>query len=208
MSPADGAAPRIRASHCLATQRTLRARDPAALARALASLPDEVGRALAGASPLELLPATFDVALVEAIARELGATSTRALARATMLDSLRGPLLGTFLTGALRLFGKSPERLFGWAGRIWGFVTLECGVMRLEASGPLEATLLLEAVPIEVARPAYLDAVAGTLEAVFEVCEVEGAVNLALQPGGARFQARWRPARTTPGTRAGADPAP
>jgi hypothetical protein len=193
-----GAGPRIRASHCLATQRTLRASDPGALERALASLPPPVRQALTEADTLELVPAGWDVALVEAIGRELGTRATRALARATMLDSLRGPLLGTFLDGALRLFGKSPDRLFGWAGRIWGHVTSGCGAMRLVASGPATATLVLEQAPDEVARPAYLDAVAGTLEAVFEVCEVEGEVSVALQPGGARFEARWTPPRSAP----------
>lgn len=185
--------PRIRASHCLATQRTLQATAPAAVDRVLERLPPEVRRALTTASPVDVVPAAWDVALVEAIARELGRAATRRLARATMLDSLRGPFLGSFLTAALRLFDRSPGRLFGWAGRIWGHVTLDCGAMRLEASGPAGATLLLEGVPAEVARPAYLDAVAGTLEAVFEVCQVEGEITTALQPGGARYEARWVP---------------
>jgi hypothetical protein len=197
MTSSIGVGPVVRASHCLATLRTLHAMEPMAEERILAHLPETVRRGLAMATTVDRVPATWDVALVEAIALELGPTSTRSLARATMLDSLRGPLLGTFLTGALRLFGASPGKLFGWAGRIWSHVTTGCGTMRLESAGDSVATLLLEGVPSEVATPVYLDAVAGTLEAVFVVCEVDGKVDMEPEPGGARFLARWTP--TAPG---------
>jgi hypothetical protein len=188
-----GVGPVVRASHCLATLRTLHALEPMAEGRILAHLPEAVRRGLAAATTVDRLPARWDVALVEAIELELGPTSTRSLARATMLDGLRGPLLGSFLTGALRVFGASPGKLFGWAGRIWSHVTTGCGAMRLESGGDSEATLLLEGVPFEIARPVYLDAVAGTLEAVFVVCEVDGTVDMEPEPGGARFLARWTP---------------
>jgi hypothetical protein len=191
MMSRSGTAPRVRASHCLATLRTLRAAEPDAVAHVLRRLPAEVHHGLAAATTVDLVPAAWDVALVEAITLELGTPGTRALARATMLHSLRGPLLGNFLSGALRLFGSSPGRLFGWAGRVWGHVTMGCGDMRLDSGNDWAATLLLEGMPADLARPAYLDAVAGTLEAVFEVCEVAGQVAVVPLDGGARFEATW-----------------
>jgi hypothetical protein len=184
--------PRVRASHCRATLRTLRALVPGAVAPVQARLPEEVRLALASATAVDLVPAAWDVALVQAIAGELGGPATRELARATMLDSLRGPLLGHFAEGAIRLFGASPGRLFGWAGRVWGHVTTGCGALRLEASGEATAVLLLEGMPTALAVPAYLEAVAGTLESIFILCEVAGEVAATHRPDGARFDARWR----------------
>jgi hypothetical protein len=110
-----------------------------------------------------------------------------------MLESLRGPLLGSFLAGTLRLFGASPGRILSWAGRVWSHVTTGCGTLRLESAGEDSAVLLLESMPASLAVRAYLDAVGGTLESIFVVCKVSGEVAVAHRPDGARFEARWRP---------------
>lgn len=186
--------PTVRASHCQATLRTLRAVAPEVVGRVEGCLPEEARQALASATTVDLVPAAWDVALVQAITAELGGPATRALARATMLDSLTGPLLGRFLEGALNLFGRSPGRILGWAGMAWGHVTSGCGTLRLAAATEGTAVLILEGMPGALAVPAYLDAVAGTLESIFVVCEVSGEVAVEHRSDGARYDGRWRSA--------------
>ena len=185
--------PRLLASHSQATLRTLRTRAPEAVERVLARLPAEAREGLVDAVRVEFVPAAWDLALVHAIQGVLGGPASRALYRDALLDSLGGPLLGGLLKGALGLFGASPERLFGWAGRGWGHVTASCGELRLEAADATSARLVLEGLPAELAEPLYLEAIAASLEALLTVCKVEGRVEVGAWPGGARFEARWRP---------------
>lgn len=183
--------PRLKASHCHATLRTLEAKAPGAVARVLERLPAEVRQGLAVTTVVDLVPARWDVLLVTAIDAVLGGPATKALARDTMLDSLRGSLLGTFLETSLKLWGPSPEKLLGWAGRVYGHVTLRCGTLRLETADRSTARLVLDGMPPGLAVPQYLDAIAGTLESIFVVCEVEGQVLAAHRPDGAVFEASW-----------------
>lgn len=186
------ATPQVRASHTRGTLQLLQALEAEQLPRVLERLAPEVRRGLAEAAGSDRIPAAWDVALVRAEVETIGREATRRVARATMVDSLGGPQLGGLLTAALRLFGARPPALFGWAGRAWGHVTQGCGTLRLERTAGTEAWLILEGMPPELADPEYLEAIAGTMEAVFDVCQVEGDVSALPRPDGGRFHARWR----------------
>jgi hypothetical protein len=168
--------------------------EPASLADVLSRLPPEAQAGLNDAARSDRIPAAWDLALVRAQVACLGRERMRTVARATMLDSFTGPLLGSLVTSALRLFGLSPGALYGWAGRGWDHVTQGCGWLRLERSEGTEAWLVLSGVPAELDDRDYLEAIAGTLEAVLGLCRVEGEVRTEPRPGGGRFHARWRAA--------------
>jgi hypothetical protein len=184
--------PLVRASHSRGTLQVLQALEPDRLPLVLARLPPEVRRGLADATAADRIPAAWDLALVRAEVETLGREGTRRVARATMVDSLGGPQLGALLSAALGLFGARPQALFGWAGRAWGHVTQGCGTLRLDRAEGQEAWLLLEEMPEPLVDPDYLEAIAGTLEAVLAVCKVEGEVSALVRPDGGRFHARWR----------------
>jgi hypothetical protein len=184
--------PQVRASHSRGTLKALERLEPARLPDIMARLPEEARRGLAEAARSDRIPAAWDLALVRAEVDSLGRERMRRVARATMLDALGGPLLGSLVTSALRLFGTSPAALFGWTGRAWDHVTLGCGTLRLERSDVGEACLLLEGLPAGLADREYLEAIAGTLEAVLALCRVVGEVVVEPRPGGARFRASWR----------------
>jgi hypothetical protein len=183
----------VKASHTLATFRTLTALVPGRVAEIEAALPREVRDGLAAASGVDLLPAAWDVAVVRAIDEVLGRDGMRRVARATMVESLSGPLLGNLLSTALRLFGASPGAILGWAGRAFGHVTLDCGTLRLTGADEASARLVLEGMEPAIAQPAYVDAIGATMESIFDVCRVTGSVTAEPRPFGARYEARWTP---------------
>jgi hypothetical protein len=189
---------RVRATHSQGTVHVLQALEPQLLPAVLARLEPAVRRGLLEAQASERIPAAWDVALVRAEVEVLGREGMRRVARATMVDALGGPQLGGLVSAALRLFGATPPGLFRWAGRAWGHVTEGCGELRLERAEASEAWLILEGMPGELADREYLEAVAGTLEAPFDVCRMDGEVSVVPRPSGGRFHARWRARRARP----------
>lgn len=183
--------PLIRASHCKGTLRSLQALAPAEVGPVLLALPRELRDGLAAATGLDLVPAEWDVRLVEAIEARLEAAQARLVYRTTMREALTGSLLGSLVAGGLRVFGGSPAGLYGWAGRAFAHVCRGCGELRLVSAGETTAELALVGMPASLAVPAYLEAIGATMEAVLDVCRVEGAVRTTPEPGGARFRVRW-----------------
>lgn len=189
---------RLRATHSQGTVHMLQALEPARLPAVLARLDPAVRRGILEAPVSDRIPAAWDVALVRAELEVLGRDGMKRVARATMVDALGGPQLGALLTVALRLFGATPPALYRWAGRAWGHITENCGELRLERTEGSEAWLVLEGMPAELADPDYLEAVAGTLEAMPAVCRLAGEVSVTPRPDGGRFHARWGPAPPGP----------
>lgn len=184
--------PRFRASHTLATLRALSRVAPDASARVRARIAPEVRRGLEEALRGELIPAAWDLAVVEAILAELGPLPTRAVMREMMRTSLGSSLLGGLLRTAQALFGRSPEGLLRWAGRAYSHVARDCGEVVLEGTSPGSVVLRLRGLPGPLAVPAYLDAIAGAIEAIFDVCAVEGSVTLGeVSRDGARYEVKW-----------------
>lgn len=193
MSP--GQPGRVRAVHSQGTLHVLQLLEPGRLPEVLARLAPEVREALTAGPATGRTPAAWDVALVRAEVEVLGRDAMRRVARAAMVDALSGPQLGALLTGALRLFGATPAGLYRWAGRAWGHVTEGCGELKLDRTEGCEAWLVIERMPAELADPEWLEAIAATLEAIFDVCRVAGDVSVVPRPDGGRFHARWDPAR-------------
>jgi len=194
----------LRAAHSRGTIHVLQLLEPGRLPAVLARLEPEVRRALVEAPGSTRTPAAWDVALVRAEVEVLGRDAMRRVARAAMVDALSGPQLGALLTGALRLFGATPPGLFRWAGRAWGHVTSGCGDLRVERAEGQEAWLVIAGMPPELADPDWLEAIAATMEAVFDVCRVDGDVSVVPRADGGRFHARWRARPAAPGGGRGA----
>ncbi len=192
-SPAMPDDPRIRASHVQGTLQTLARRAPDELERVLARLDPLVHAGLCEALKGSYVPAAWDVALVEAMHAELGAAGTRAILRGMMNASLAGPLLGGLLRTAQTLFGRSPGGLLRWAGHAYAHVTRQCGTVTVEREAPEEVRLVLDGMPASLASPRYLDAIVGAIEAIFDLCRVEGSVAvLDARRTGATYLVTWR----------------
>jgi len=185
------AGPRVRSTHTRLTLSVISRTVPADASVVLSALPPEVREGLSSAAPAAWIPAAWDAALARALCGVIGPAGARRVARLAMAESMSGTLLGGLASAALRLFGASPGDLYRWAGRAWAHLCRDSGTMRLESRAEGQAVVVLSGLPGELAVPEYLDAIAAGLEAILDVCEVRGDVEVGPAPDGARFVARW-----------------
>jgi len=160
-------------------QGTLTGLDPASALRVRARLAPASLERLERSSRLAWLPIEIDVELTHAIYAELGAGRAHELFRRNLSVALDSPILRSLAQGALRLFGASPERLFGWAPKAYGQIYRDAGTMRFEAMPPCAARLELSELPAAVASSQpYLDGVAGSIAAGFDLVGCKGEVRI------------------------------
>lgn len=188
--------PEIQARHTRTMLEVLVELFPAAEQRVKARLSPLVSQAIEAAFRLDYLPVMADLEVAAAIRDEIGAQGTRQVAREALRRTLNGNMLVGLVQAAISLFGKTPPGLLKWAGRGYGQICRDCGELRLVSASECEAELRLEGIPPELNLPSYLDTMAGSFEAFFDLCGVEGESRYDPWPGGARFMLHWTPATT------------
>jgi hypothetical protein len=189
--------PEIQARHTRTSLEVLAELFPAAEPRVRERLSPLVKQAIEAAFRLDYLPVLVDLEVASAIRDEVGPQGARQVSREALRRTLNGSILGGLVRSAIALFGNTPPGLLKWAGRGYGNVCRDCGDLQLVSSTEREATLHLDRLPAELNVPSYLDSMAGSLEAFFDLCGVEGESRYEPWPGGARFILRWTP-RGTP----------
>ena len=168
-------------------QGTLAGLDPASALRVRARLAPESLAVLERSSRLAWLPIEIDVELTHAIYVELGAGPAHELFRRNLAAALDSPILRSLAQGALRLFGASPERVFAWAPKAYTQIYRDSGTMRFQSEGAGVARLELSELPPAIATSRnYLDSVAGSIAAGFDLMGVKGEVEIE------RFDLLWR----------------
>jgi hypothetical protein len=160
-------------------QGTLAGLEPASALRVRARLAPETLALLERSSRLAWLPIEVDVELTHAIYRELGSGPAHELFRRNLAAALDSPILRSFAQGALRLFGASPERVFAWAPRVYAQIFRDSGAMRFQPEQPGVARLELSELPPAIASSRdYLDGVAGSISAGFDLMGLKGEVEI------------------------------
>ena len=160
-------------------QGTLAGLDPASGSRVRMRLTPETAARLERSSRLAWLPIEVDVELTHAIYAELGPGRAHELFRRNLSAALDSPILRSLAQGALRLFGASPERLFAWAPKAYSQIYRDAGVMRFQSEPPGVARLELSELPPAIASSQpYLDGVAGSIAAGFDLIGLKGEVTL------------------------------
>jgi hypothetical protein len=187
--------PEIHARHTRTSLEVLAELFPAAEPRVQERLSPLVRQAIEAAFRLDYLPVMADLEVAAAIRDEVGSQGARLVAREGLRRTLLGNMLGGLVRSAIALFGETPPGLLKWAGRGYGQICRDCGELRLVSASEGEAELRLEKIPTEINLPSYLDTMAGSLEAFFDVCKVSGESRYDPWPGGARFTLRWTPRR-------------
>jgi len=148
-------------------------------ARVRARLKPETRRALELASAVSYVPVEIDVEVTERLFDEAGATRACEVLRENLSISLETPLLSALVSGALRLFGRVPARVLGWASKMWSQIYRDAGTMEWVAEGPETGRFELRDLPACVARSRpYLVGFAAAMSAGLEMIGVEGDVQL------------------------------
>jgi hypothetical protein len=144
------------------------------------------------------MPIAWNVRLVEAAHRALGAPRALELLTTCVYGQLDAPLFHNFARGAVRLFGLDPGSLVRWLPRAFSIVFRGCGVWRAARSGPGEAVLEASDLPPELAAHAlWIESMGAGGRALLQLCGVRGEVRLVAHDGAAgsaRFELRWEPA--------------
>ena len=184
--------PRILAGFVQGTLAAVSAQDPALGERVRARLAPATRERLARASRIAWVPLDLDVELTHAIYAELGVVRAREVFRRNLSGALESPVLRSLAQGALRLFGASPARLFGWAPKVYAQLYRDAGEMRFALDEPGRARLEFLALPPGVATSRnYLDGMAASVAAGFDYVGVKGEVRIeAHDPAGARATLR------------------
>ena len=187
--------PRILAGFVQGTLAAVSALDPALGERVRARLAPATRERLAQASRIAWVALDLDVELTHAIYAELGPVRARELFRRNLSGALDSPVLRSLAQGALRLFGASPARLFGWAPKVYAQLYRDAGEMRFVLDAPGSARLAFEALPPAVATSrSYLDGMAAAVAAGFDFVGVKGEVRIETHdPAGGRaaFRLAW-----------------
>ena len=162
------------------------------------ALTPETREAIEGASRVALVPVELDLEVTERLYDLAGEERARAILCANLAATLGSPLLRSFMQMALRLRGHDPGLLFEWSSKVWNQIYRDCGDMEYIRLGESEGRIELRDLPETLtAHPRYLDGIAATLGAVFEIVNVHGQGELkAVDTGTGRaiISVAWEPA--------------
>jgi hypothetical protein len=187
--------PRILAGFVQGTLAAVSALDVGLGERVASRLAPGTHERLIHASRIAWLELEVDVELTHAIYAELGPARAQELFRRNLTGALDAPILRSLAQGALRLFGASPSRVFGWAPKAYGQLYRDAGVMRFAQDAPGLARLELESLPACVAESArYLDGIAASIAGGFDFMGVKGEVCIESHTPAARcasFRLEW-----------------
>jgi|GEM_PF-1032701 len=175
--------PRIKGAQLQNSLHT--ARDMAQAEARLAVLEAKLGpdylAEVASFTRTEWISVEFDIRLSHAVESCLGRGADYERARRSTGRSFESKLLQPFVEGAVRLFGLSPKAMIKLVRRGWTSLYQNCG----EADAAFgdddapTAALTLSRLPDVVYNDAvYLQAIAGGLHAILDVCQVKGTVEV------------------------------
>lgn len=144
---------------------------------------------------LDWLPLEMDLELTETVSTVAGRDAFLRWSRTTMGNSLQGTFLGPLVDGAVAIFGLQPTGILKVATRGWNLIFRGCGTLRYRSDARGECELHNHsAAKIMADNKLYLDGIAASLCAIFDVCRVTGVAE-ATRPETDRivFRAEWRP---------------
>jgi hypothetical protein len=187
--------PQIRAALPLESLRVLERLTGDGHARVLGRLQPDTLAHIRGAGRLDWLPLALDLELSATIIEQLGPELDRSRSRACVRSHLDQPLLRPFVYGVETLFGRTPAAMIAAVPRGWPMLYRNAGALRYEVTGALRRVLIYQDMPRSLAeQPSYLDAIAASLESLFDLCGVDGRVTVERVDAAARtadFVCEW-----------------
>lgn len=196
---AEGAAmapePRILAAFVQGTLDTVRRFEREAGVDVVGRLAPGTLREIEAALPVRWLPLRHDVELTEALFAAAGPEAARRVFRDAMAESMDRGFLGPLVRGALRLLGRSPERLLRWTSKVWVTLYRDAGelvVAETTGEGALRLELLRAPASMRE-KPDYLHGMAAAVEGGMRALGLDVRCRLVARAGDPSFEVRWKP---------------
>ncbi len=154
--------------------------------------PDTLNR-IQDAVQVQWLPYALPAELCRCVREVSGEEAVRGWSRASVSGALKGSLYGPFVSGVITVFGLSPTAAWKVLPKAYLAAFRDCGELQVTNSGPGRALMVLASLPSEARDRDWLVSVAGGFEAIFDMCRVEGRVELEFNDLHAdpRFHAAW-----------------
>jgi hypothetical protein len=166
--------------------------EPGLQARVVARIPREAMEAMEASARTSWLDLELDHFLVDGICEELGPERAIRCWRDSMKHMIDKPLLQSFVSGMIRLFGRDPARVVALIPKGWPLVFRDCGTLTVLSSGDREAILAFSDLPPVFRRyPNYFHSFHGICAGVLLVATPRGRVDYVVAKDHASATARF-----------------
>lgn len=193
----------IRASYTKVGLRQVKRDHASKWSAVRAAIGDDVLHEIREASTLTMLPAEIHVRVCAAIVAHCGREQARAMWADVMLEAFESRVLGAFVSGALRLYGRKPCSLMRMTPHAWPLVFRDCGRSWMEPSEGNRAAMLFEGLPpVIVQSTGILDSFLANCDAAMAYVECEGTIKPGLadlRAGTFDIRIEWQPRRPSVG---------
>ncbi|HXK12788.1 MAG TPA: hypothetical protein VMT70_24355 [Vicinamibacteria bacterium] len=170
---------------------------PGAKAEVLSRLSPDTLSQIEAAVRVQWLPHALAVELCHRVREVSGEEAVRGWSRASVTSALNGSLYGPFVNGIVTVFGLSPVAAWKILPKAYLAAFRDCGELQVLGVEAGSAEMAFHDLPPEGRDRDWLVSVAGGFEAIFDLCRVEGRVDLELRElrPDPRFHATWRTSR-------------
>jgi len=157
-----------------------------------AAIDSERLAAMEGATSFfDWLPVEDNLLATHAVADVLGPRRTHDFFVALQYAELDTPLF-SWVRKLTPTMHEHPERTLGWIAKGYGLMFRNAGTWRVVDATANAAVLEMVGLPEVMTRDAvWLSSVGSSLNAIFRVADVDGAVTLGADPGPPRYKLRW-----------------
>ncbi len=186
-------APAVRASAVRDTLAFLDQFEPGSQAKVMARVPAAAREAIESAPRSGWISVHDDHFTIDSIIETFG----RARAIRFWRDSLAGlverPLLGNFVSGMVRVFGRDPTRVVALFPRGWSLVYRDVCRPRLVSSAGAQPVIRFEEIApeIRISYPNYLHSWHGSCQGFAHIARVEGKVEFSVASDASVAEAKF-----------------
>lgn len=175
--------PAVRASAVRDTLAFLDKFDPGAQSEVLARVPLASREAILSAPRTSWISIEDDHYTIDAIIGVFGRERAIRFWRDSLADLVERPLLGNFVSGMVRVFGRDPTRVVALFPRGWSLVFRDMCTPRLVSGAGGQPVIRFEHIAPEVGKyPNYLHSWHGSCQGFAHIARVQGTVAFTVSP--------------------------
>ena len=184
--------PAIRASAVRDTLAFLDKFEPGAQSKVMARVPAASREAIESATRSGWISIHDDHFTIDAIIETFGRPRAIQFWRQTLAELIERPLLGNFVSGMVRVFGRDPARVVALFPRGWSLVYRDLCTPRLLSGAGGQPVIRFENIAPEVrAYPNYLYSWHGVCQGFAHIARVQGNVEFSVAPDASAAEAKF-----------------